>query len=257
MAIPVYAGAGAGADFGGATTGNAPYPASIAAGDTLVLQLVNQSSGTTPALTTPSGWTEIGSVAASNGGPGVSQRCWVLPSAVGTESGSLALTGMSASTAKSARIYRFTGASNVESAANQLDSSGTTTTVNDCDITTTGADRLVVNVLAINNNDAIGAFSGMTGGTWVEAGAEYQNTGNVMELQLQTADKAAAGTVGGGTLGITTAAHWVVQGFALTPAASGTTVNAAVGIANASAVTPSFNALVPTIVRNITLNLSP
>lgn len=257
MAAPVFANAGTGADFGGSATGNAPYPASIAAGDTLVLQLVNQSNGTTPTLTTPGGWSEIGAVAAANGGPGVSQRAWILPSAVGTESGSLALSGMSAGTAKSCRIYRFTGAAGVEAAANQIDSSGTTTVVNDCDITSTDVDRLIVNLLAVNNNDAIGAFSGMTGGTWVEAGSEYQNTGNGFQLQCQTATKSTAGTVGGGTLTLTTTCHWVVQGFALTPAATGTTINSAVSAATAGIVTPIFGGSTPQVVRNVTLNLSP
>lgn len=99
---------------------------------------------------------------------------------------------------------------------------GTGTTVSDCGVTTNGEDRLACNFVGVNLNTSIAAFTGMTGGTWVEAVAEFSTTtGTDAALQLQTAAMASAGTIDGGTATITSAG-WGVAGFAII----GTTLSA-------------------------------
>jgi hypothetical protein len=59
----------------------------------------------------------------------------------------------------------------------------------------------------------------MSGGTWVEAVAEYATaTGTDGCIQLQTADMASAGTINGGTYTMLASDGWGVIGFAIRPA---------------------------------------
>lgn len=54
---------------------------------------------------------------------------------------------------------------------------GTSTTVADAGMIVLGRERLVLNFVGINDDNAISAFTGMTGGTWAEAVAEYADSG--------------------------------------------------------------------------------
>jgi hypothetical protein len=105
-------------------------------------------------------------------------------------------------------------------AGSTVNSAGTSATIADADVTTLGADRLALNFVAGNDDNAIDAFTGMTGGTWAEAIAEYaEASGTDGVIQLQIATIASAGTIGGGTDGWADAADsWGVVGFALKPA---------------------------------------
>lgn len=101
------------------------------------------------------------------------------------------------------------------SAGTALNGTGTGTTVSDTDVTTLGADRLALQLVGLNDDVAIDAFTGMTGGTWGEAVAEYaEASGTDAALQLQTAQMTSAGTIGGGSDTIVSAG-WGVVGFAL------------------------------------------
>jgi hypothetical protein len=127
-------------------------------------------------------------------------------------------------------IYEFSGVSADTTLTNILENSslgsavngtGTSTTVADTGVTTLGADRLAVNFVAVNDDNAVAAFAGMTGGTWAEATAEFLSaTGTDGCIQLQTATMDSAGTINGGTLTMAASDAWGVVGFALIPAAT-------------------------------------
>jgi hypothetical protein len=99
---------------------------------------------------------------------------------------------------------------------------GTSVTVADVAVVTTGADRLACNFIAIGDDNAPVSFTGETGGDWALVASFGSATGTDGEVGLQTATIAAAGTINGGTY--TQAIDpWGVLGFALIPAASSNT----------------------------------
>jgi hypothetical protein len=67
--------------------------------------------------------------------------------------------------------------------------SGTSTSIRDAPVTTLGPDRLALNFVGINDDNAVAAFTGGTaGGTWAEAVAEYADSGGTdASIQLQIA----------------------------------------------------------------------
>jgi rhodanese-related sulfurtransferase len=124
------------------------------------------------------------------------------------------------------RIYEFTNVSTGTTLATVIENgtaggtastSGTSGTIADAGVTTLGVDRLALNFVGGNDDNALDAFTGMSGGTWVEAVAEYADaTGTDAVAGLQTAAMAAAGTIDGGTDAWADATDsWGVVGFAL------------------------------------------
>lgn len=93
---------------------------------------------------------------------------------------------------------------------------GTGTTVSDVGVTTLGADRLACNFIAINDDNAIVAFTGETGGDWAIPldGQAGSATGTDAQIGIQTAAMASAGTINGGTYTMASDA-WGIIGFAL------------------------------------------
>src|SRR5262245_15794389 len=72
-------------------------------------------------------------------------------------------------------------------AGNATNGTGTSTTVSDTSVTTLGPDRLALQLVGLDDDVAIDAFAGETGGDWVEAVAEYaESSGTDGALQLQT-----------------------------------------------------------------------
>lgn len=135
----------------------------------------------------------------------------------GTCSMRMRLTGGAATI--TARLYEFSGiTAGLTSAAVAEDVTGTeqntSATVGDELITTTRANSLAVSLLAIKGLRTTTAFTGQTGGTWVERATGQSAT---MTFQLQTADLPAAVTINSGTFAITSA-DWGLFGFALTGA---------------------------------------
>jgi len=208
--IPAYINAGAGAS---ATTSPVavPYPTGITAGNLLILQVSVRNLTSVP--TDPSGWTLLYGPDTS----GTSVRQWIYGKiADGTESGDLSLAH-DASIVVAARIYLFRsvlGTSYTEG--------GSTTNISgsivyDAGVTTSGANRLAVNFVAISdNNTGITAFVGETGGDWTEAVAEYSfATGLDGTLQLQTAAMVSSGTIDGGSYTMQAADAGIIRGFAL------------------------------------------
>ena len=90
----------------------------------------------------------------------------------------------------------------------------TSTTVSDSDVTTNGPFRLALNFVHLRTNQALGSFTGETGGDWAEAIAEYRAT--ALTLQLQTANMASAGVIDGGTMTVSNT-YWQTAGTALIP----------------------------------------
>lgn len=103
-----------------------------------------------------------------------------------------------------------------------VNETGTGTTVSDTGVTTLGPDRLALQLVGLNDNVAIDAFTGMSGGTWTEPTGEYaEASGTDASLQIQVADMATAGTIDGGSDTIVSAG-WGVVGFALIGTTSAT-----------------------------------
>lgn len=128
-----------------------------------------------------------------------------------------------------ARFYEFSGVSKGTTVATvcentyvtnvggiYTDVSGTSTSIANAPVKTTVADGLALNFVSVNANQAVSAFTGMTGGTWAEVVAEYVAGGTVATMQLQSASMPSPATIDGGSLTITSAA-WGVLGLSLIP----------------------------------------
>ncbi len=131
------------------------------------------------------------------------------------------------------RVYEFsgvypgtdnTGVGTIENSATTFASAaGTSTSVLDTGVVTSDVQRLALQFVGLASNQAIGDFTGETGGDWAEI-AEYQDaTGSTATLQLQSASMAAAGTIDGGAVTVSSVG-WGVIGLALIPASVGQTI---------------------------------
>lgn len=101
------------------------------------------------------------------------------------------------------------------SAGTAVNGAGTGTTISDTGVTTLGADRLALQLVAANDDIAIDSFTGESGGNWADpVGVYAESSGTDASLQLQTAVMLSAGTIDGGSDTVVSAA-WGVVGFAL------------------------------------------
>lgn len=134
------------------------------------------------------------------------------------------------------RMYQFSGEilGNTDDGIGLFDNEGgqfqsdgqTGTTLSDRAVTTAGPDRLCVSLNSVAGNQALGSFTGETGGDWTEAVAEFASaTGATGTIQLQTAGLATAGTINGGSIAITSA-DWGVISFGIIPAVVATAPSA-------------------------------
>ena len=126
-----------------------------------------------------------------------------------------------------ARLYEFSGVAAGTTVATVFENSTATygenastgTTISDVDVVTMGSDRLALQFIFTDANTALAAFAGETGGDWAEPLAEFASaTGTAGTIGLQTASKAAAGTVGGGTITVSSCG-WGIISTALIPGA--------------------------------------
>lgn len=99
---------------------------------------------------------------------------------------------------------------------------GTGTSLPDRAVTTAGPDRLCVSLVAVAANQALGSFTGETGGDWTEiADGEFASaTGATGTIQVQTAALASAGTIDGGSMTITSG-DWGVISFGIIASGQG------------------------------------
>lgn len=168
----------------------------VEAGDSLWLHVSIRNQTTT--CDTPSGWTLIS-------GPndfGTTGRAYLFArTSTGTEpAGTMTVTFTNnAAVTKFCRIYRFRGGVGITLEGSVVVSSGTDDTIEAPTLTSLSANRLGLAFVAVTDDRAMAAFSGATGGTWVEPVAEVTTTtGDDGSLQLQTVEIATAGTVTGG-----------------------------------------------------------
>jgi hypothetical protein len=242
MALPALVQAGAGATITGAS--GTPSMSGVTVGNVVVLQvLVDTNNVALPAFGTVTGIEDLnGSAGAMTRGDG---------SGVGSPAAGAMTPAFGRATATTVsvivntpgsgediycRLYEFSGVRTDNGATtsaiceNGADSNGlvigagTGTAISDVAVTTNGADRLAVNLIGVNDDNVVDAFTGMTGGTWVEPVAEYKDaTGTDGCIAIMTADMASAGTIDGGTYTMAASDGWGVIGFAFIPGASGST----------------------------------
>lgn len=211
MTLPTFGSAGA-VDAGTITSGAAwdpVCPAVVNAGDLLIAHVSCRNLTSTP--TTPAGWTLLTGPHATSVG-----RHWLFGKiADGTEDGAAISFGTQAvAVNRSGRIYCFTG--NDWTGQNVADivlgfahGTNTGTQIADTAVTTPIANCLACNFVKSEDNNSVVAFTGETGGDWIEAVAEATNNiGTGWTAQLQIADMASPGTIDGGTLSTSLGDPW-------------------------------------------------
>jgi hypothetical protein len=225
MAIPVIATSGA-AVSGTGSSFNIPYPSGIEAGD-LLLIAYSQSASTNQG--SPSGWAVVG----ESGTTDPHTYVWS-KTAVGDESGTLNYTP-GGTAAKVMRMHRITGGTNIEGAATNT---GSSKTPGHPDVTTTAADRLVLVVGGVNDDETASSFTGETGGDLTLHSQDSTAAGTDQLLYLQEADMASSGTISGGTWSYSGATEdWSHVGFAVYGDAGTTTYKTLAVVASG---TPTF-----------------
>lgn len=213
LAAPTFLSAGTGGQEKPLSgTMQVPYPATVAAGNFLLLQVYASDSGQGPSVTTPSGWTLIKNQTGAT--PGAMHASYKI--ATGSESGNLDVTVSAADAFAAGRIYRFSGGLSFEAAGSAI-TTASATAMTCVDLTTLGAQRLAVQLFGATVNTTIGNISGETNADYTEAVAEYADTGPVT-LSCQIATIAAAIAISGGSATLGAAGTDRVRiGFAITP----------------------------------------
>lgn len=172
-----------------------PYESDLPVNGVLIIQLA--IGALTPQISAdPSGWATIYNDTASS-----SIRQYIIRRFInGTESGDVTINfGSSISNVAIAQMHVF---------ANQVhtppisESGGLT--VDDLnythsDITTTVPFSMAASFVYIPGNVTVGAYTGATGGTWVQRASASTTTGSDATIQLQTADMPVPGTISGGS----------------------------------------------------------
>lgn len=192
-------------------------PATVNPGDILIAHAFYGGNSVAP--NTPSGYTLLDGPR-ELGTPATNGRVWVFGKAAdGSEDGAAAAMGVQAvTTPRRGRVYRFTGAPSGTIGNIVLGfgfATAATAAVTDTSVTTTGTNSLACQLVAVADDNAMGAFTGMSGGTWAEATAEFTSSTGTPDtcMQLQTATVASAGTIDGGSFTMSFADPWGVVGF--------------------------------------------
>lgn len=235
MAAPTYSTATAGqTDAGGVWTCSGTTFGALAVGDVIILQILQDGSTLSAVALTGSanindlagaaGWTLI-SASRNVGNPIVAYQYIYIGRATSAASGPEASGTNSTSEDLYMRMYAFKDVSTGTTLGTVIENAtagaavnvnGTSATAADASVQTLGPDRLALNLVAANDDVTIAAFTGQSGGTWVEAVAEYADpAGTDGAIQLQTAAMASAGTIDGGTAALSLSAGWGAFGFAL------------------------------------------
>jgi hypothetical protein len=209
----VAAGAGA-ATATTPTTANilVPYPTGLQANDLLLLQTTVRDLVSSP--TTPSGWTLLYGPDAGS----TLVRQWIFYKfATGSETGTQAVS-CAVAVCRMGRMYAFRNVATSSFTEGGGFGQGTVATISAQSVTTTGVKRLDVSFVFVSDDNAVGSFTGETGGDWTETMAEFTTTSGADGcIQLQSATMASAGTISGGTYAMAAADQWGVRAFALIP----------------------------------------
>lgn len=159
-------------------------------------------------------------------GSGGGRHVW-LGRAMATGAVSLTLT-TNAGADNFARLYEFTNTSAGTTLATVVEhgaatfsqQNGTSTTIQDADVTTVASHRLACNFPAISNDETMASFTGETGSDWTLATSFVSSEGTTGAIGLQTAPMATSGTVGGGSFTIAVSSGYHCLGFGIIPAAT-------------------------------------
>ena len=234
------------------TTGSLPasFPDG-SVGDVLILQVLQDGTGSAPSIAftsvtgkienlagTDDAMTSIGSFAV--GSPtAANQFLWI--------GRALVTTGAIVDVSTPGNdlyigLYRFSGVNTGTALSDVIENAsagiaqnevGTSATVNDCAVQTLGADRLACNFIAVNDDNdlSLTAMTGETGGDWTYPATAFgSSTGTDGAVALVTATIASAGTIDGGSDAMAASDAWGVVGFALIPASSFATYNIAAAL---------------------------
>lgn len=211
--------AGAGVSRGSTGTLTPAFPVTGLAADDIFILHVSISSATGVVDTAVTGFTHINSYQIGSADTGEHAVFW--KRATGSESGNATVSfSTDVAVVKTARMYRFRGCIASGTPYEGLgNAQANSATLADQSVTSTGANRLAVNLYTINDDNAVDAFTGQTGGTWVEPVAEFTTLdGNDSCLGIQTAQLVSAGTINGGSFTMAGADPFSIVGFALIPA---------------------------------------
>jgi subtilisin family serine protease len=207
---PLFGSAGAAA-AALATSIDVPYPSGTAANDILVLFVVTKD---TVDINTPAGFTEGGSRSQTT-----LRAEWFWKRATGSESGTLTVTKASGTNLLFGRMYRFTGAATSGTpfeAAAATGAGGTTLTP--VDIATTGPNRRVVVLAALEDDLALGSFTGGTATVPEDVAEAKTATGTDAALGINSLARTVAETFDFGTQTIAYNRNHALFTFALLPA---------------------------------------
>lgn len=213
------------------------YPATITAGDLLILVAWGQESGAGPTLTLhadaiSAGFTNITGSPFTNTGSAAGDYqllvAWKI--AGGGEDGTTLTNAVTATGGTSTDgfhgfIFRMTAADGfaampIESIVSDLDNASLAQSQGGPTITPTDVNRRGVSIMAGNNDPTgVGVYAGASGGTWVEA-FESNSTFGVggMFIQIQTCDLSAGNAISGGTMTWTGGTNVIQVAFAAVPA---------------------------------------
>jgi len=189
------------------------YPSVVNAGEVAILAVVSrQSVLDSYTITDPNGsWTLVTSYDGSIAGS--APRVFIYKRVCNGSEDNDTITVHSnvggATIRHTAQIWTFQGSDgSTENAHVNVFTTGTT--INDDDVTTSGDDRLVVNIVCNNGSDA--SFGDFSGSLWSN---DDNIGGNTPSIYLYTGSAPTAGTYGGESISIGAARNVRVAGFAL------------------------------------------
>jgi hypothetical protein len=199
ITMPSFVAAGAGAVH--AVTQNVlqvPMPAGIAAGDVILMQLWSRTNGILPAAI--DGWQVL---EADYGGG--SRDAIVLYRVVADATAEATQTILLSGTPNCVmgRTYAWRGIGDISTIANQTNAASSSNAFVMPSITTSNSNRIAIFFGAADDDIAIAASTGESGGDWVEPTGEFRTSvGNNSTIFCQTADLASATTISGGSVSL-------------------------------------------------------
>ena len=196
-----------------ATSINVPYPSGIAANDTLLLLVMTRDNSD---IATPTGFSQ-GDARTQNS---TLRAEWFWKRATGSESGTLTVSKASGSALLFGRMYRYTGvvSSGTPFEAAAQTGAGSNTTMTPVDITTLGANRRVVVLVAEGDDLALGNFSGGTATVPEETAEATTATGTDGALGVNGLARPSPGLFDFGSYTLSAAVSHIEFTFALIPA---------------------------------------
>lgn len=225
MTAPTYQSAGSFYEPSGtsiAGTHNIPYPATVNAGDRLVMAVAGAIQGNEAATMTspPDGWDEIGDQILANQS-GNDLNLWAFTKeADGTEDGGtepITITCSSTNAALCAQIWRFLESAGVEDVLDDAPAGVPGTSVNGPTVTPAGVERVAVQILATHNDRACGNITGSSPINWTERTEDFNAARSLCTVQLQTAD-IDDDEISGGSMTLASGAEALaIKSFALQP----------------------------------------